>query len=114
MKGTLSTRLIVWVGVPAALLFALVVGFGTARSYQQVVDLESDAIFDYPFVYAVQVESWTFSDEQASRLRDYLLKGGFLMVDDFHGTQDWESFLRGMRMVLPELPQSRSPAAARS
>jgi sigma-B regulation protein RsbU (phosphoserine phosphatase) len=36
LKGTLSTRLIVWVGVPAALLFALVVGFGTARSYQQV------------------------------------------------------------------------------
>jgi hypothetical protein len=72
-----------------------------ARSYQQVVDLESDAIFNFPFVYAVQVQSWTFSDQQAARLRDYLLKGGFLMVDDFHGTADWESFLRGMRMVLP-------------
>jgi hypothetical protein len=72
-----------------------------ARSYQQVVDLDSDAIFDFPFVYAVQVEAWTFSDEQAKRLREYLLKGGFLMVDDFHGTADWESFLRGMRMVLP-------------
>jgi hypothetical protein len=72
-----------------------------ARSYQQVVNLESDAIFNFPFVYAVQVQSWTFSDQQASRLRDYLLKGGFLMVDDFHGTADWESFLRGMRMVLP-------------
>jgi len=72
-----------------------------ARSYQQVVDLESDAIFNFPFVYAVQVQSWTFSDQQAARLRDYLLRGGFLMVDDFHGTADWESFLRGMRMVLP-------------
>jgi Domain of unknown function (DUF4159) len=72
-----------------------------ARSYQQVVNLESDAIFNFPFVYAVQVQSWTFSDQQAARLRDYLLKGGFLMVDDFHGTADWESFLRGMRMVLP-------------
>ena len=39
--------------------------------------------------------------QQAKRLRDYLLKGGFLMVDDFHGTDDWESFMRGMRMVLP-------------
>jgi hypothetical protein len=73
-----------------------------ARSYQQVVDLDSDAIFNFPFVYAVQVQSWTFSDQQATRLRDYLLKGGFLMVDDFHGTADWESFLRGMRAVLPE------------
>src|SRR5579864_5821628 len=58
-----------------------------ARSYQQVVDLESDAIFNFPFVYAVQVQSWTFSTQQATRLREYLLKGGFLMVDDFHGTQ---------------------------
>jgi hypothetical protein len=72
-----------------------------ARSYQQVVDLETEDIFNFPFVYAVQVQSWTFSEQQASRLRDYLLKGGFLMVDDFHGTADWESFLRGMRMVLP-------------
>ncbi len=72
-----------------------------ARSYQQVVNLDSDDIFNYPFVYAVQVASWTFTEPQAKRLREYLLKGGFLMVDDFHGTADWESFLRGMRMVLP-------------
>jgi hypothetical protein len=72
-----------------------------ARSYQQVVDLDSDALFDFPFLYAVQVQSWTFTDEQAARLRDYLMKGGFLMVDDFHGTADWDSFLRGLRMVLP-------------
>jgi len=72
-----------------------------ARSYQQVVDLDNDDIFNFPFVYAVQVQTWTFTEAQAKRLREYLLKGGFLMVDDFHGTADWESFLRGMRMVLP-------------
>jgi hypothetical protein len=72
-----------------------------ARSYQQVVDLDSDAIFNFPFVYAVQVQTWSFSDAQARRLREYLLKGGFLMVDDFHGTADWESFLTGLRAVLP-------------
>jgi hypothetical protein len=72
-----------------------------ARSYQQVVDLDSDDIFNFPFVYAVQVQTWTFSDTEAKRLRDYLLKGGFLMVDDFHGTADWESFLTGLRAVLP-------------
>src|ERR1019366_4185476 len=53
-----------------------------ARSTEQVVDLDSDEIFNYPWVYAVQVESWTFTDAEAKRLRDYLLKGGFLMVDD--------------------------------
>src|SRR5207248_3263009 len=56
----------------------------------------------YPWIYAVQVESWTFSEKEAKRLREYLLKGGFLMVDDFNGTEDWENFMNGMRLVLPD------------
>src|SRR6202047_16004 len=75
-----------------------------ARSYQQVVNLDSDDIFNYPFVYAVQVASWTFTEPEAQRMREYLLKGGFLMVDDFHGTGDWERFMNGMRMVFPDRP----------
>jgi len=75
-----------------------------ARSTEQVVDLDSDDIYNYPWVYAVQVENWTFTPPEAKRLHDYLLKGGFLMVDDFHGTADWESFMNGMRMVLPDRP----------
>jgi hypothetical protein len=75
-----------------------------AKPIEQVVDLDSDEIYNWPFVYAVQVESWTFTDAQAKRLREYLLKGGFLMVDDFHGTADWEAFMRGMRMVFPDRP----------
>jgi len=74
------------------------------RSMEQVVSLDNDDIFNYPFVYAVQVQEWSFTDEQAKRLREYLLKGGFLMVDDFHGTDDWENFMNGMRMVLPDRP----------
>jgi len=69
-----------------------------------VVDLDSDHIFDYPWIYAVSVNTWTFTDEEAKRLHDYLLKGGFLMVDNFHGTEDWEHFMAGMRMVLPDMP----------
>jgi hypothetical protein len=75
-----------------------------AKSFEQVVDLDSDDIFNWPFVYAVQVQSWTFTPAQALRMREYLLKGGFLMVDDFHGEADWQSFLRGMRMVFPDRP----------
>ena len=75
-----------------------------AKSTEQVVDLDSDDIFNWPFVYAVQVQTWTFSDTQAKRMREYLLKGGFLMVDDFHGAADWESFMRGMRKVFPDRP----------
>ena len=80
-----------------------------ARPVEQVVDLDGDeasgnAIENYPWVYAVQVETWTFTDAEAKRLHDYLLKGGFLMVDDFHGTADWQRFMDGMRMVFPDRP----------
>ena len=74
------------------------------RPVEQVVNLDSDEIFDYPWIYAVQVETWSFTDEEAKRLREYLMKGGFLMVDDFHGTEDWENFMRGMRQVFPDRP----------
>ena len=82
-----------------------------ARSTEQVVDLDSvdpktgvPLIYNYPWVYAVQVQTWTFTDTEAKLLREYLLKGGFLMVDDFHGTADWQSFMDGMRMVFPDRP----------
>lgn len=74
------------------------------RPTEQVVDLDSDEIFNYPWVYAVQVANWHFTDAEAKRLREYLLKGGFLMVDDFHGTADWDRFMEGMRQVLPDRP----------
>jgi hypothetical protein len=78
------------------------------RSTEQVVDLDTTdpgtEIENYPWIYAVQVQNWSFSDAEAKRLREFLMKGGFLMVDDFHGTADWESFLRGMRMVFPDRP----------
>ncbi len=67
-----------------------------------VADIDSDHLFDYPWIYAINVESWAFSDEEAKRLHDYLMKGGFLMVDHFHGTDDWEHFMAGMRQVLPD------------
>jgi hypothetical protein len=72
------------------------------RSTEQIVDLDSDDIYNYPWIYAVQVQSWAFTDSEAKRLREYLLKGGFLMVDDFHGPEDWEAFMSGMLQVFPD------------
>src|SRR3974377_565925 len=74
-----------------------------------VADLDSDHIFDYPWIYAVDVNTWTFTDQEAKRLHDYLLKGGFLMVDDFHGEDDWQRFMAGMRQVLPDTPLEALP-----
>jgi len=69
-----------------------------------VVDLDGDDIFNYPFVYAVEVGQWYLSEAQAAKLREYLLRGGFLMVDDFHGTYEWEVFMASMSRVFPDRP----------
>jgi hypothetical protein len=74
-----------------------------------VADMDSDHLFDYPWIYAVDVNTWTFTEAEAKRLHDYLYKGGFLMVDNFHGTEDWEHFMAGMREVLPDLPVEDLP-----
>jgi hypothetical protein len=70
---------------------------------EQVVDLDgTDDVFNWPTMYAVEVGHWDLTDAMADQLRDYLLRGGFLMVDDFHGTLEWNVFLRGMNKVFPD------------
>lgn len=74
------------------------------RSVEQVVDLDTDDIFNWPWVYAVEVGRWNLSDQQCRKLREYLLRGGFLMTDDFHGTEEWEVFMASMSRVFPDRP----------
>jgi hypothetical protein len=50
------------------------------RSSEQVVDLDSDEVFNWPWIYAVEVGHWSLTDAQCMTLREYLLRGGFLMV----------------------------------
>jgi hypothetical protein len=68
----------------------------------RALSLNTDEIFEYPFLYAVEVGHMRLSDEEAARLREYLLRGGFLMVDDFHGTWEWDNFYQEIKRVLPE------------
>jgi hypothetical protein len=75
-----------------------------ARPSQEVVDPDSDEMFNWPWMYAVNVSTWDFTDAQATRMREYLLKGGFLVVDSFHGAAEWQQFLIGMRKILPDRP----------
>lgn len=76
-----------------------------ARSVEQPVNLEDgDDVFYWPWLYAVEVGQWDLTDAQAAKLREYLLRGGFLMVDDFHGTRQWQNFVEGMRRVFPDRP----------
>ena len=70
----------------------------------QYLSILDERLFDYPWLYAVEVGSWVLNDAEIARLRDYLLRGGFLMVDDFHGTQEWAGFVDGMRRIFPDRP----------
>lgn len=74
------------------------------------VTLLDDALFDYPWLFAQQVGRWTLSAAERKRLREYLLRGGFLVVDDFHGDYQWEVFRRVIVDVLPEYPILDVPA----
>jgi hypothetical protein len=74
------------------------------RSVEEVVDVDSDEIYNWPWVYAVEVGHWELTDPQCKRMRDYLLRGGFLMVDDFHGTQEWDTFIASMSRIFPDKP----------
>jgi hypothetical protein len=66
--------------------------------------LTDDRVFEYPWIYATQVGYWDLSNAETNRLRDYLLRGGFLVVDDFHGAEDWAVFRESMERVLPGQP----------
>ena len=74
------------------------------RSIEEIIDVDSDEIYNWPWLYAVEVGHWDLSDSQAKRIRDYLDRGGFLMVDDFHGTYEWEVFTTGLKKVFPDRP----------
>lgn len=75
------------------------------RSVEQPVSLDDgDDVYNWPWLYAVEVGNWDLTDDQCKKLRDFLLRGGFFMCDDFHGTQEWDVFVASMRRVFPDRP----------
>jgi hypothetical protein len=94
-----------------------------ARSVEQVVDLDgTDDVYNWPMMYAVEVGHWLLPDDQAKQLREYLLRGGFLMVDDFHGSEpypdyatgellnEWQTFYESIKRVFPDRRVEDMPA----
>src|SRR5579862_3310554 len=82
------------------------------RSVEQIVELDgTDDVYNWPMMYAVEVGHWALPDDQAAQLREFLLRGGFLMVDDFHGDEpyhrvfsEWQVFFASMSKVFPDRP----------
>jgi hypothetical protein len=67
-----------------------------------VVAIMDDDLFKFPYAYVAEPGGMDLTDVEAARLREYLLRGGFLHVDDFWGLWERTNFERQMRKVFPE------------
>ncbi|HEX3878601.1 MAG TPA: DUF4159 domain-containing protein [Bryobacteraceae bacterium] len=74
----------------------------SVRSVEQPINLDEGDVYDWPWLYAVQVGHWNLSDAQVQAMREYLLRGGFFMADDFWGDQEWNVFMASMKRVFPD------------
>ena len=61
-------------------------------------------LFKYPFIYIVEPGRMELTEEHAAQLREYLTRGGFLMLDDFWGSWEWANVQEQLRKVFPEYP----------
>jgi hypothetical protein len=68
----------------------------------EVVRLTDENLFELPWLYATQTGYWDLDDEEVARLREYLLRGGFLMCDDFWFEDEYAVFAATMARVFPE------------
>jgi hypothetical protein len=70
------------------------------------MSLSDDRLFDNPWIYATQVGWWDLNKTEIGRLREYLLRGGFLVVDDFWSSdpESWPVFESTMARTLPGHP----------
>jgi len=77
----------------------------TIRPYMEgsnILAADDPELTKYPIAYVSEPGHWTLSDAEVEGLRNYLLKGGFLIFDDFAYPFEWAVFEEGIRVVLPE------------
>jgi len=67
------------------------------------IRLTDNALFDFPFLLVQQPGRWRISNAEQQHLRQYLLRGGFMMVDDFHGPQQWKIFNDGVAYMTSRI-----------
>jgi len=74
-----------------------------------VLELTDPDLVNYPFIYLLEPGRLVFSEPEVQALRAYLLNGGFLMVDDFWGDEQWYNFYREIKRVFPDREPAEIP-----
>jgi len=92
----------------------LVMGLGRlmvldAYPRERAVRLGQEEINRYPFIYIVEPAYMCLNDDHIAELREYLEAGGFIFVDDFWGTVEWDMFVTQIRKILPSAPLRKIP-----
>ncbi len=74
-----------------------------ARSVEQPVNPDdTDDIYNWPWMVAGEMGDWKLTDAQIKTVREYLLRGGFLYMDDFWGPEEWDRFDETMKAIFPD------------
>ena len=68
----------------------------------KIIDIGSEELFRYPFAYIIEANRLRLTSAEARNLREYLLRGGFILVDDFHGQHQWLHFYEQFKRIFPE------------
>jgi len=77
----------------------------SVRSVEQPVDPDdTDDFFNWPWMNAGEMGDWKLTDAQVATVREYLLRGGFLMLDDFWGPEEYARFDETMKAIFPDRP----------
>jgi hypothetical protein len=67
-----------------------------------ILDLDDDRVFQNPIIYMSEPGVWRTNDDEAKALGPYLLKGGFIIFDDFEGDYMWRNLVTQMKRILPD------------
>jgi hypothetical protein len=73
----------------------------TASAAYQIIDIDSPDLFKFPFAYLVEPGYLDLNDKDTKNLREYLDRGGFIVVDDFRGPNHLSNLVYQMKKVYP-------------
>ncbi len=74
---------------------------------EPIVTLDDPAIFKFPFAYLCEVGFMDLSDQEIAGMREYMLRGGFLLVDDFRDSRQFYNLQRHLKRAFPEFEMKR-------
>jgi hypothetical protein len=77
-------------------------GLDVAVKSYRIVELGSPDVFEYPFAYVSEPGEMELTAQEVENLKQFIERGGFILVDDFDGPWQWEQFRSQVRRAFPD------------